>query len=127
MPTVGVTRDDLFARLGKTYTQDEFELLCFEFGIELDDVTSEREMVSKEQVPSRRNKTSVAFSWEMFICLWVRRVSPRLLILTTRSSTRSTFQQIDTICFASKESRGHSTSFEALRQDFLCFNARMQE
>lgn len=49
MPTVGVTRDDLFARLGKTYTQEEFELLCFEFGIELDDVTSERDMVSKEQ------------------------------------------------------------------------------
>jgi phenylalanyl-tRNA synthetase beta chain len=49
MPTVGVTRDDLFARLGRTYTQEEFELLCFEFGIELDDVTSERDMVSKEQ------------------------------------------------------------------------------
>lgn len=50
MPTVGVYRDDLFARLGKTYTQEEFELLCFEFGIELDDVTSEREMKAKEQV-----------------------------------------------------------------------------
>jgi phenylalanyl-tRNA synthetase beta chain len=49
MPTVGVPRDDLFARLGKVYTQEEFELLCFEFGIELDDVTSEREMVAKEQ------------------------------------------------------------------------------
>jgi len=36
--------------LGQTYSQEEFELLCFEFGIELDDVTSEREQVSKEQV-----------------------------------------------------------------------------
>lgn len=50
MPTVGVYRDDLFARLGKDYSQEEFELLCFEFGIELDDVTSELEMVKKEQV-----------------------------------------------------------------------------
>jgi len=49
MPTIGVTRDDLFVRLGRTYTQEEFELLCFEFGIELDDVTSEAEMVKKEQ------------------------------------------------------------------------------
>ena len=40
MPTVGLNRDDLFERLGKTYTQEEFELLCFEFGVELDDVTS---------------------------------------------------------------------------------------
>ena len=43
MPTVGLNRDDLFERLGKTYTQEEFELLCFEFGVELDDVTSEAE------------------------------------------------------------------------------------
>ena len=49
MPTVGLVRDDLFARLGKVYTQDEFELLCFEFGVELDEVTSEAEMVGKEQ------------------------------------------------------------------------------
>ena len=47
MPTVGLNRDDLFERLGKTYTQEEFELLCFEFGVELDDVTSEAEAASK--------------------------------------------------------------------------------
>lgn len=40
MPTVNLDRDDLYERLGKTYTQEEFELLCFEFGVELDDVTS---------------------------------------------------------------------------------------
>jgi len=47
MPTVGVVRDDLFEALGRTYTQDEFELLCFEFGVELDDVTSEAEQARK--------------------------------------------------------------------------------
>mmetsp|Transcript_5557 Transcript_5557/g.16373 ORF Transcript_5557/g.16373 Transcript_5557/m.16373 type:complete len:639 (+) Transcript_5557:165-2081(+) len=40
MPTVTLDRDDLYERLGKTYTQEEFELLAFEFGVELDDVTS---------------------------------------------------------------------------------------
>jgi len=49
MPIVSTIRDDLFARLGKVYSEEEFELLCFEFGIELDDVTSEKEIVSKEQ------------------------------------------------------------------------------
>eukprot|EP00611_Tribonema_gayanum_P016486 TRINITY_DN286_c5_g1_i1.p1 TRINITY_DN286_c5_g1~~TRINITY_DN286_c5_g1_i1.p1 ORF type:complete len:630 (-),score=266.25 TRINITY_DN286_c5_g1_i1:209-2098(-) len=41
MPTVGVVRDDLFKALGKEYTEEEFDELCFEFGIELDEVTTE--------------------------------------------------------------------------------------
>lgn len=49
MPKVDVKRDLLFAALGRTYTQQEFELLCFEYGIELDDVTSEKEMIAKEK------------------------------------------------------------------------------
>lgn len=47
-------RDDLFERLGKNFSQEEFELLCFEFGIELDDVTSAaeaaRSMGAKDEV-----------------------------------------------------------------------------
>lgn len=60
MPTIGVKRDSLFAALGKTYStlflgyvirqnnlqlfllkflaDDEFQTLCFEFGLELDEV-----------------------------------------------------------------------------------------
>ncbi|KAH1248541.1 Phenylalanine--tRNA ligase beta subunit, cytoplasmic [Glycine max] len=49
MPTVSVGRDRLFAALGKTYTQEEFEDLCFSFGIELDDVTTEKAIVRKEK------------------------------------------------------------------------------
>lgn len=49
MPTIGVKRDELFKRLGKTYTEDEFQMLCFAFGLELDEVTSEKQMISKEQ------------------------------------------------------------------------------
>ena len=36
MPTVGVGRDKLFAAIGKTFTEEEFDELCFEFGIELE-------------------------------------------------------------------------------------------
>ncbi|ETV95539.1 phenylalanine-tRNA ligase, beta subunit [Aphanomyces invadans] len=49
MPTVGVKRDELFAAIGQTFTDEEFDHLCFEFGIELDDVTSERQIKQKEQ------------------------------------------------------------------------------
>lgn len=47
MPTVGVSRDLLFARLGHTYTDAAFDELCFEFGVELDEVTSERREATK--------------------------------------------------------------------------------
>ncbi|KAK9996352.1 hypothetical protein SO802_021038 [Lithocarpus litseifolius] len=49
MPTVSIGRDRLFKALGKTYTQEEFEELCFSFGIELDDVTTEKAIMRKEK------------------------------------------------------------------------------
>ena len=49
MPTVTVSRDALFKALGRTFTDEEFDDLCFEFGIELDEVTSEKEMFEAEQ------------------------------------------------------------------------------
>lgn len=49
MPTVNVDKEKLFNSLGKpSMTIAEFEDLCFDFGIELDDVTSEKTMASKE-------------------------------------------------------------------------------
>ncbi|CAK3883691.1 phenylalanyl-tRNA synthetase beta chain [Lecanosticta acicola] len=41
MPTIGVDKADLYKALGREYTKDEFDELCFEFGIELDEDTSE--------------------------------------------------------------------------------------
>lgn len=49
MPTINVKRDLLFEALGKTYTDDEFQTLCFAFGLELDEVTTEKQMLTKEQ------------------------------------------------------------------------------
>ncbi|KAJ8935955.1 hypothetical protein NQ314_012577 [Rhamnusium bicolor] len=49
MPTIGIKRDLLFKSLGKTYTDDDFQKLCFEFGLELDEVTTEKQMITKEQ------------------------------------------------------------------------------
>lgn len=41
MPTVAVDKADLYELLGKEYTTEEFDELCFEFGIELDEDTTE--------------------------------------------------------------------------------------
>jgi len=49
MPTVSVSRDTLFAHLGRSYTDHDFDELCFEFGIELDDVTSEKIEATKSE------------------------------------------------------------------------------
>jgi len=49
MPTIGLNRDELFKQLGREFTEEEFDQLCFDFGIELDDVTSEKQQKSKEQ------------------------------------------------------------------------------
>uniref|UniRef100_A0A8C4WTR6 Phenylalanine--tRNA ligase beta subunit n=1 Tax=Eptatretus burgeri TaxID=7764 RepID=A0A8C4WTR6_EPTBU len=48
MPTVSVSREVLFEALGRSYTDEEFDDLCFEFGLELDEVTSEREQLQKQ-------------------------------------------------------------------------------
>uniref|UniRef100_A0A3P9MK56 Phenylalanine--tRNA ligase beta subunit B1 domain-containing protein n=1 Tax=Oryzias latipes TaxID=8090 RepID=A0A3P9MK56_ORYLA len=58
MPTVGVKRDILFNVLGRSYTDEEFDELCFEFGLELDEITSEKEIISREQGDSKASGAS---------------------------------------------------------------------
>ncbi|OTA78350.1 hypothetical protein M434DRAFT_18190 [Hypoxylon sp. CO27-5] len=53
MPTISVDKYDLYEALGQKYTTQEFEELCFEFGIELDEDTEneERPIVDGVQEP----------------------------------------------------------------------------
>ncbi|KAI0195627.1 phenylalanyl-tRNA synthetase [Xylaria flabelliformis] len=39
MPTIGVNKEDFFEALGQRFTTDEFQALCFDYGIELDEDT----------------------------------------------------------------------------------------
>jgi phenylalanyl-tRNA synthetase beta chain len=52
MPTVTVNRAALFKAIGREFTDEEFDDLCFEFGIELDEVTTEKQMFENEQQKS---------------------------------------------------------------------------
>ena len=58
MPTVIVNREALFKAIGQNFTDEEFDDLCFEFGIELDEVTSEKEMFQNEQNKEGENLSS---------------------------------------------------------------------
>ena len=58
MPTIIVKRDALFKAIGQSFTDEDFEDLCFEFGIELDEVTSEKEMYKNEQKKEGENLSS---------------------------------------------------------------------
>ncbi|KAL8686388.1 MAG: hypothetical protein Q9218_007143, partial [Villophora microphyllina] len=51
MPTIAVDKAGLFKALGQDYTTEEFDELCFDFGIELDEDTSlsQRPVVNGKQ------------------------------------------------------------------------------
>ncbi|MCJ1430503.1 phenylalanine--tRNA ligase subunit beta, partial [Sticta canariensis] len=55
MPTIAVDKVALFKALGQEYTTEEFDELCFEFGIELDEDTStlDRPVVNGKQEPAQ--------------------------------------------------------------------------
>lgn len=41
MPTITVIKEDLFEAIGKKFTDEEFDAVCFEFGVEIDDICTE--------------------------------------------------------------------------------------
>lgn len=41
MPNITVIREDLFQSIGKTFTDEEFDEVCFSFGVEIDDICTE--------------------------------------------------------------------------------------
>jgi len=50
MPTISLKRELLFSALGATYTEEQFDELCFKFGLELDEVVTETNEEGKEEV-----------------------------------------------------------------------------
>ncbi|KAI5450987.1 phenylalanine--tRNA ligase subunit beta [Naganishia albida] len=48
MPTITVNKAELYSRLGREYTTEEFDELCFQFGIELDEDTTEQVEAAKK-------------------------------------------------------------------------------
>ncbi|KIP12738.1 hypothetical protein PHLGIDRAFT_17506 [Phlebiopsis gigantea 11061_1 CR5-6] len=60
MPTVAVDKEDLWERLGQKYSPEEFDHLLFEFGLELDeDTTEEVDALRKQGLPAGRPQLKI--------------------------------------------------------------------
>lgn len=60
MPTISTSRDLLFEKIGQSFTDEQFDELCFEYGIELDEVTSEKRQAEKEKGVSAAKASSLS-------------------------------------------------------------------
>ena len=57
MPNITLIRSHLFEAIGRSYTDKEFDELCFEFGVEVDDVMTEIiEVMSLFQYIGRKDR-----------------------------------------------------------------------
>ncbi|KII95049.1 hypothetical protein PLICRDRAFT_128468, partial [Plicaturopsis crispa FD-325 SS-3] len=81
MPTVAVDKADLWERLGQEYTTEEFDKLCFEFGIELDeDTTAEVEEAIKKGLPAERPQLKIEIPANRYDLLCIEGISRALRV-----------------------------------------------
>ncbi|KAI0068769.1 phenylalanyl-tRNA synthetase [Artomyces pyxidatus] len=81
MPTVSVDKEDLWERLGQSYTSDEFDKLCFEFGIELDeDTTEEVEAAIKKGLPAERPQLKIEIPANRYDLLCIEGIARALRV-----------------------------------------------
>ncbi|KIO12681.1 hypothetical protein M404DRAFT_86000, partial [Pisolithus tinctorius Marx 270] len=85
MPTVPVDKADLFERLGKQYTTDEFDRLCFEYGLELDeDTTEDVEAAIKNGLPAERPQLKIEVPANRYDLLCIEGISRALGVFLER-------------------------------------------
>ncbi|KAF8760272.1 phenylalanyl-tRNA synthetase subunit beta [Rhizoctonia solani] len=80
-PTVAVDKADLYERLGRVYTTAEFDELCFDFGIELDeDTTEEVEEAIKRGLPAERPQLKIEIPANRYDMLCIEGIARALRI-----------------------------------------------
>ncbi|KAH9977938.1 phenylalanyl-tRNA synthetase [Lactifluus volemus] len=81
MPTVSIDKEDLWERLGHKYSSEEFDKLCFEFGIELDeDTTEEVEAAIKQGLPAERPQLKIEIPANRYDLLCIEGIARALRI-----------------------------------------------
>ncbi|KAH8830461.1 phenylalanyl-tRNA synthetase subunit beta [Flagelloscypha sp. PMI_526] len=81
MPTVAVDKADLFDRLGRVFTTEEFDNLCFEYGLELDeDTTEEVESAIKKGLPADRPQLKIEIPANRYDLLCIEGISRALRV-----------------------------------------------
>ncbi|KAJ3843376.1 phenylalanyl-tRNA synthetase subunit beta [Lentinula raphanica] len=81
MPTIAVDKAELWERLGQEYTSDEFDTLCFEYGVELDeDTTAEVEEAIKKGLPAERPQLKIETPANRYDLLCIEGISRALKV-----------------------------------------------
>ncbi|EIM88404.1 phenylalanyl-tRNA synthetase subunit beta [Stereum hirsutum FP-91666 SS1] len=81
MPTVSVDKEDLWERLGQKFTTEAFDHLCFEFGIELDeDTTEEVEEAIKKGLPAERPQLKIEIPANRYDLLCIEGIARALRV-----------------------------------------------
>ncbi|OSX60418.1 hypothetical protein POSPLADRAFT_1066716 [Postia placenta MAD-698-R-SB12] len=81
MPTVAVDKEDLWRRLGRAYSAEEFDRLLFEFGLELDeDTTEEVEAARKKGLPADRPQLKIEIPANRYDLLCIEGISRALRV-----------------------------------------------
>ncbi|KAH7887631.1 hypothetical protein F5I97DRAFT_1861737 [Phlebopus sp. FC_14] len=86
MPTVAVDKADLFGRLGKQYTTEEFDRLCFDYGLELDeDTTDEVEEAIKKGLPAESPQLKIEVPANRYDLLCIEGISRALKVFLEKA------------------------------------------
>ncbi|TFK75783.1 phenylalanyl-tRNA synthetase [Pluteus cervinus] len=81
MPTIAVDKADLWERLDKEYSTEEFDKLCFEYGLELDeDTTEEVEEATKKGLPAERPQLKIEVPANRYDLLCIEGIARALRI-----------------------------------------------
>ncbi|KAI9512203.1 phenylalanyl-tRNA synthetase subunit beta [Russula earlei] len=81
MPTVSVDKEDLWERLGQKFSSEEFDKLCFEFGVELDeDTTGEVEAAIKQGLPAGRPQLKIEIPANRYDLLCIEGIARALRV-----------------------------------------------
>ncbi|KAF5344142.1 hypothetical protein D9758_008827 [Tetrapyrgos nigripes] len=81
MPTVAVDKADLWERLGQEYSSEEFDALCFDYGLELDeDTTEEVQEAIKKGLPAERPQLKIEIPANRYDLLCIEGISRALKV-----------------------------------------------
>ncbi|KZT12764.1 phenylalanyl-tRNA synthetase [Laetiporus sulphureus 93-53] len=81
MPTVAVDKEELRRRLGREYSADDFDQLLFDFGLELDeDTTEEVEAARKKGLPAERPQLKIEIPANRYDLLCIEGITRALRV-----------------------------------------------
>jgi len=85
MPTVALDKEELWERLGSRYSSEDFDDLLFEFGLELDeDTTEEVEALKKKGLPAGRPQLKIEIPANRYDLLCIEGITRALRVFLAK-------------------------------------------